>query len=149
MQTDILSRAKSDLNPSKSNDRTIVLVVDDSQDTLTMLTDVLTFENLEVLTAKDGPRAIQLANEARPDVILMDAIMPGMDGFETTEQMRAFERENNLSPTPIIALTAHALVTGKQRGLDAGCNAYLTKPVNFDRLVNKIHQLIGVKTIEN
>ena len=62
MQTDFISPSKSELSRSKQNDRTIVLVVDDSQDTLTMLTDVLTFENLEVLTAKDGPRAIQLAN---------------------------------------------------------------------------------------
>jgi DNA-binding NarL/FixJ family response regulator len=135
MQTDFISPSKSELGRSKQNDRTIVLVVDDSQDTLTMLTDVLTFENLEVLTAKDGPRAIQLANEARPDVILMDAIMPGMDGFETC---RILKSEVELSDIPIIFMTGQDDSDHVVKALEVGGVDFVSKPTSLPELIARM-----------
>ena len=87
-----------------------------------------------------------MAHKELPDLILMDMSLPFLNGWEATKIIRENEETTHI---PIIALTAHALITDKQRGLDAGCNDYLTKPVDFEKLVNKINELIRVKSIEN
>ena len=123
-----------------------ILLVEDNDMLQEILCARLTLKGFDVTIASDGNEAVESAFALKPDIILMDMSLPYLNGWEVTKIVRANEETRHI---PIIALTAHALVTDKQRGLDAGCNAYLTKPVNFDRLVNKIHQLIGVKTIEN
>ena len=102
--------------------------------------------NIEILSAPNAQKGITLAQSIVPDLILMDMSLPYLNGWEATKIIRENEDTHHI---PIIALTAHALMTDKQRGLEAGCNDYLTKPVNFDKLVSKIHKLTGVKSIEN
>ena len=79
-------------------------------------------------SAMDGEEAVRQCRADRPDMILMDLIMPRMDGVEATRRIRAWERENGRAPVPIIALTAHAMQEYRARTLAAGCTGYLTKP---------------------
>jgi CheY-like chemotaxis protein len=90
-----------------------------------------------VVVARDGAEAIQRAREERPDVILMDIQMPGMDGLEATRRLRA-EAAQRVATVPIIALTALAMPGDRERCLAAGVNEYLSKPVSLKGLVQEI-----------
>jgi CheY-like chemotaxis protein len=92
-----------------------------------------------ILLAKDGQKAIDLAKTHQPDLILMDIQMPGMDGLESTRQIRI---EPTLVDTPIIALTALAMTGDQERCLEAGANDYLTKPVKLKQLATTIQRLL-------
>jgi CheY-like chemotaxis protein len=94
-----------------------------------------------LLVAKNGHEAIALAQAERPDVILMDVQMPGMDGLEATRQIRC---DPTLINVPIIALTALAMDKDRDRCLAAGATDYLSKPVKLKQLVTTIHQVLAV-----
>lgn len=115
-----------------------VLLVDDNEDTRRMLKLLLEVNGYEVIQAKDGREATQIAKEEHPDLILMDLMMPGVDGFDATQQIRQMEE---MSQIPIIALTAHFNEFDiKQRAVRAGANECLQKPNDIQRLkfiVNK------------
>lgn len=111
---------------------THVLVVEDNKVNQMVIKKLLTKLGCTVVTADDGSLALPLIENETLDCILMDCQMPIMDGFETTERIRASNSDNK--DTPIIAVTANALSTDKQRCLDAGMNDYLTKPINIEAL---------------
>ena len=123
-----------------------ILLVEDNDMLQEILSARLEIKGFDVTIASDGREAVDLAFSLKPDIILMDMSLPYLNGWEATKIIRENEDTHHI---PIIALTAHALMTDKQRGLEAGCNDYLTKPVNFDKLVSKIRKLTGVKSIEN
>jgi len=112
-----------------------VLAVDDNQINLQLVTHWLTPNNIEVSLAHSGQAALDLCAREHFDLILMDIQMPEMDGMETTRRLR---QHKNTTLTPIIALTAHALDSEKQAILNSGMNAYLTKPVNENKLIEVI-----------
>ncbi len=112
-------------------DGDIVLVVDDSPDTLGMLNETLEQGGLTVLVALEGRQALTIADKIRPDIILLDAIMPKMDGFETCRQMKA---NPNLADIPIIFMTGLSDTESVVKGLEAGGVDFLTKPVAPDEL---------------
>ncbi len=126
-------------NPAAINsnigEKTIVMVVDDAEDTLTMLTDVLTLENLHVITANSGPSALQIANENRPDVILMDAIMPGMDGFETC---RILKSETDLAEIPVIFMTGQDDSDHVVKAFAVGGVDFVSKPTSLPELIARM-----------
>ena len=119
---------------------TRILVVEDNELNRDMLSRRLTRRGYEVVLAGDGEEGLALARETRPDLVLMDLSLPGLDGWETTRQLRADE---DLKATPVIALTAHAMQGDRETALEAGCDDYDTKPVDFARLMGKIEALIG------
>jgi len=88
--------------------------------------------------AENGKIAVKKYSENRYDMVLMDVEMPEMDGYTATRSIRAFEKDNKLDETPVVALTAHAFQEYKQKCLDAGCNGYLTKPIKKNVLIEKI-----------
>ena len=92
-------------------------------------------QQFEVLIAPDGYEAIEIAGAERPDLILMDIGLPGIDGLETTRRLKADARTRDI---PMIALTAHAMAGDEQTALDAGCDDYDTKPIEMPRLLQKI-----------
>ncbi|MBF0508302.1 MAG: response regulator [Deltaproteobacteria bacterium] len=92
--------------------------------------------------AENGQVAVEKFVASRYDLVLMDIVMPVTDGFEATRQIREWEKLNSRPPTEIVALTAHAFKGDKQRCLDAGCNDYLTKPINKDRLFKTIQNFV-------
>ncbi|QPC81744.1 response regulator [Phototrophicus methaneseepsis] len=117
-----------------------VLVVEDNEDNLTLMLDVLGSLELDVITATDGDQGVALAQQERPDLILMDLSLPRMDGWTATRIIKADE---TLRDIPVIALTAHAMVGDKERALQAGCDDYLPKPLNLKELAQKLSQYIG------
>ncbi len=116
------------------------LLVEDNPDHRPLLSLFLTRAGARVTVAESGPEAIEMVRtaqaEGRPfDVVLMDVQMPGMDGLTTTRELRAAGFAN-----PIIALTARAMDIDRERCLEAGCNAYLSKPVNRGDLINTVSE---------
>lgn len=103
----------------------LVLVVDDVDHGREIFAEYLEFRGFRVATAADGLEAMEKAFELRPDVILMDLSLPGIDGWEATRRLKADERTRDI---PIIALTAHALASAHDKAREVGCNAVVTKP---------------------
>ena len=123
-----------------------ILLVEDNDMLQEILSARLGNEAFDVKLASNGLEAFDLAKSFRPDIILMDMSLPFMDGWEVTKAIR---ETAEISGTPIIALTAHAMVSEKERGLDAGVNLYLTKPIDFQKLLAKINELLAARKIEN
>ena len=109
---------------------------------LKLVADVLEFDGYEVLKATDAEAAQELLKSALPDLILMDISLPVMGGWEVTRLLKADESTRHIR---IIALTAHAWVTDREKAIEAGCDDYDTKPVEFARLSEKIESLLTVK----
>lgn len=101
-----------------------ILIVEDIELNIDLLTQLLE-DDYNLLIANNGADGVEIANEQRPDLILMDISLPVMDGYTATRKIR-----ETLKTTPIIGLSAHAMQGDADRALDAGCNDYLTKPVN-------------------
>ena len=104
-----------------------------------MISDYLEVNGYNVLTAHDGPTGIEQAKRTRPDIVLMDVQMPGMDGLEVTRRLRA---EPSFRTTPIIALTALAMPGDRERCLAAGATDYLAKPVSLKKLAQMIEEYL-------
>src|SRR4051794_15830012 len=110
-----------------TNNNTRVLVIDDEAPIRLLCRVNLEAEGMKVLEASDGPSGLELARDERPDVVLLDVMMPGLDGWQVAEQLLQDERTNEI---PIIFLTARAEFRDRARGLDIGGGGYVTKPVN-------------------
>jgi CheY-like chemotaxis protein len=116
-----------------------LLLVEDNEMNRDMLSRRLQRKGFDVVFALDGQAAVELADSERPDLILMDMSLPVMDGWEATRQIKAKDDIKNI---PIIALTAHAMSGDREKALEAGCEEYDTKPVDFPRLIEKIRVLL-------
>ena len=117
-----------------------ILLVEDNEESREGLARRLQRRGYEVVQACDGQQGVEQARAAVPDLILMDINMPVLDGWEATRQIKAAEPTRAV---PIIALTAHALTSDRQKTLEAGCDDYHTKPVELPRLLNQIEALLG------
>ena len=104
-----------------------------------MLSRRLERRGFDVLIAVDGSEGVAKARSENPDLILMDMSLPVIDGWEATRQIRS---EPAMHAVPIIALTAHAMLSDREKALEAGCNDYDTKPVDLQRLLGKIASLL-------
>lgn len=113
-----------------------ILIVEDTDLNIDLMSQVLE-EEYRVLIARDGMQGIAMAKEHRPDLILMDISLPVMDGYEATRQIRQI-----LPSIPILGLSAHAMAGDEQKAMQAGCNDYLTKPVDDDLLIQKIKEYL-------
>jgi two-component system cell cycle response regulator DivK len=120
---------------------TRILYVEDNDDNVYMLK--MRFEladGVEVLVAEDGEAGCAKAIAEKPDVILMDLDLPVVDGWEAARRLKNNPATHDI---PIIALTAHAMSGSREKALAAGCDDFDTKPVDFDRLMQKINQLVA------
>jgi DNA-binding response OmpR family regulator len=115
--------------------RDVVLVVDDSPETLRLLTDALDGAGMTVMVAMDGAAAMRIVDQITPDIILLDAVMPGMDGFETCRRLK---RDAGLSNVPVIFMTGLAETEHIVRGLEAGGVDYVTKPIIIEEMLARI-----------
>ena len=116
-----------------------ILLVEDNEMNRDMLSRRLVRAGHEVLIAEDGARGVAMAMSGSPDLILMDMSLPVLDGWEATRRIKATAE---LSKIPIIALTAHAMATDRDKALKAGCDEYDTKPIELERLLGKIRTLL-------
>ena len=117
-----------------------ILLVEDNEMNRDMLTRRLECKGFEAVIAVDGQAGIDMASSANADIILMDLSLPVIDGWEATRRIKA---DPVTQAIPVIALTAHAMAGDEQKALEAGCDAYDTKPVDFKRLLGKIDKLLG------
>ncbi len=117
-----------------------ILLVDDSRTVLLAERTLLTATHYEVITAEDGQEAVQKALLERPDIILMDVVMPRMDGFEAVRRLRADERTRDI---PIIMVTTRGEMGSVERSYQTGCNDFVSKPVHGPELLAKVRNCIG------
>jgi two-component system, cell cycle response regulator DivK len=117
-----------------------ILVAEDFDDTRALLRRVLQTSGYRVVEAVNGREAVDLVKQDCPDLILMDLNMPEMDGLEATEQIR--ECRELCKDVVILAITAHDTYGMKEAALEAGCDGYLTKPIDFDRLETILGRLL-------
>lgn len=126
--------------------RATILAIDDHEDNLFLLESLLEAKGFRVVTALNGPTGLELAQSARPDLILLDLAMPGMDGFEVLTRLRA---DRATARIPVIVLTANyreaAMV---ERGLELGATEYLTKPIQMDELVVRLKSALRLASVE-
>jgi two-component system cell cycle response regulator DivK len=139
------SKVPADTSPKSSEIKpqsdSLVLVVDDSIDNLTAISLHLQQSGFQVVTATNGEEAVRVAALTKPDIIIMDLAMPGVDGLESTRLIRQNE---TLHDIPVIALTAFSTEGFRRAAHDTGFDGYLTKPVDFTRLQDLIGRLIGL-----
>lgn len=121
-----------------------VLIVEDNPMNMELASDLLEMAGYKVLTSDTAEGGIQLAREQLPDIVLMDIALPDMDGLTATRQLKD---DPSLKHIPVIALTAHAMGGDEQKALDAGCDGYITKPIDtraFARSVGEVLSRNGV-----
>lgn len=116
-----------------------ILLVEDNEMNRDMLSRRLIRKGYEVVLAMDGQQAVEVAGSEKPDLILMDMSLPVLDGWEATRRIKAAP---DTKAIPVIALTAHAMASDREKSLEAGCDDYDTKPVDLQRLLDKITGLL-------
>ncbi len=118
----------------------LILVVDDYQDAREMYAEYLQFSGFRVAEARNGNEAVEQAFALKPDLILMDLSLPGMDGWEATRQLKSDDRTRHI---PVVALTGHALAGPSEGAKKAGCDSFVTKPCLPDDLVIEVRRMLN------
>lgn len=119
---------------------TKILLVEDNEMNRDVMFRLLSRRGYQVVFAEDGEAAIDQAMRERPDLVLMDISLPKIDGYEATRRLRELDSARAI---PIIALTAHAMTSDREKAFEAGCTDFETKPVEFPRLLAKIESYLG------
>ena len=119
----------------------LILVVDDYEDAREMYAEYLRFCGFRVAEARNGNEALEQAFTLKPDLILMDLSLPGMDGWEATRQLKADDRTRHI---PVVALTGHALAGASEGAKRAGCDSFVTKPCLPDDLVVEVRRMLSL-----
>ncbi len=112
-----------------------ILIVDDNQDSRELAVKVLKNRGYQMIEASDGEEALEKALAEKPDLILMDISIPKINGYEVTKRLKS---QADFKATPVIALTAHAMKGDKEKALEAGCDGYISKPINVHELPDQI-----------
>ena len=116
------------------------LVIEDNEDNMVLITFILKHNGYGVLEAINGRQGIEIALRERPDFILLDIQLPDIDGLEVLQTLRASEINGRI---PIIAVTSYAMVGDRERMLAAGCSGYIEKPIDPERIMAQIEQIIA------
>jgi two-component system cell cycle response regulator DivK len=119
-----------------------VLLVEDNEMNRDMLSRRLIRRGFDVSVATDGQQGVEMAARETPDIILMDMSLPVLDGWAATRQLKADQTTQTI---PLIALTAHAMAGDRDKAMQAGCDDYDTKPIEFGRLMDKIDRLLAAR----
>ncbi|RJQ44054.1 MAG: response regulator [Gaiellales bacterium] len=117
-----------------------ILVVEDNEMNLELVSDLLEAKGFDVLQAQSGAEALLLAEAERPDLVLMDIQLPGMDGLEVTRRLKENPATNDIE---VVALTAHAMLGDEERAREAGCSGYIAKPIDTRDFVLTVSRFIN------
>lgn len=118
-----------------------ILIIEDTENNRVLLTRRLKPRGYEIVTAETAESGLAMVASERPDLILMDVGLPGMDGWSATRQLKADPAHRQI---PVIALTAHAMDGDREKAIEAGCDDYETKPIDFERLFATMGRLLSV-----
>ncbi|HUE77482.1 MAG TPA: PleD family two-component system response regulator [Longimicrobiales bacterium] len=141
------NKPRRPVRPGEAEGETaLILVVDDNPDNLEIISTRLQFRGYDVATADRGDVAIEQVHRTEPDLILLDVMMPDMDGYEVARRIR---QEEALPYIPIIVVTARDSTEDKVTGLDAGADDYLTKPINFPELEARVRSMLRIKRLQD
>ena len=119
-----------------------ILIIEDTENNRVLLTRRLKPRGHDIVTAENAESGLAMVAAERPDLILMDVGLPGMDGWSATRQLKSDPANRQI---PVIALTAHAMDGDREKAIEAGCDDYETKPIDFNRLFALIDRLLGVQ----
>ena len=117
-----------------------VLVIEDNEQNLYLITFILEHHGYEVIQARNGEAGIEMAKEAKPDVILLDIQLPEMDGYAVATRLKA---QSDFADVPVIAVTSYAMVGDRDKAIEAGCTGYIEKPINPDTVVSDIEKYLA------
>ena len=120
-----------------------ILLVDDSPTAILWQRLILEDDPYEILVANDGEEGVRVAKAERPDLVLLDVMMPRMNGFET---LRALRSESTLRNTPVLMVTTRSEMTNVMEGFESGCNEYITKPVDRTELLAKVRSYLAAES---
>jgi two-component system cell cycle response regulator DivK len=118
----------------------VILLVEDHEDNRIVYSTILEHFGYRVLLAGDGEEGVRIARAQRPDLVLMDVSIPVMDGWDAT---RLLKSDPATASIPVIALTAHAMPSDRERAAEAGCDGYLAKPVEPRRVLEEVQRFVG------
>ena len=121
----------------------VILIVEDDPKSIKLFRDLLQATGYAILEATDGKKAVELAREKKPNLILMDIQMPVMDGIEATKILKADAETKNI---PIIALTSYAMKEDEEKIREVGCDGYITKPIDIREFLKKVSELFHYPT---
>jgi len=117
-----------------------ILIVDDNEMNRDVLSRRLVRRGYDVLLASEGQQGLDVARAERPDLILLDLGLPEIDGWECARRLKADDSTRRI---PVVALTAHAMVGDREKAIDAGCDDFDTKPIDFERLIERMEALLA------
>jgi len=118
-----------------------ILVIEDNETNMYLIGFILRKNGHEVIRARSGEEGVELALKERPDLIIMDIQLPGIDGLETTKRIRKSRTDGTI---PIIALTSYAMTGDREKALKAGCTGYIEKPINPDTFIGEIEKFFKI-----
>ena len=121
-----------------------ILIVEDEPKNMKLLRDLLQRFGYEILEASDGEQGVKSAGEKMPDLILMDIMMPKMDGLEATRIIKADIKTKHI---PVIALTSYAMKGDREKAIEAGCDGYIAKPIDIKEVLKTIETYLTVKQV--
>ena len=119
-----------------------VLIVEDNEENMKVFRDLMQIHGHRTLEARDGPTGLEMAREHLPDLILMDIQLPVMDGYEVTQRLKADEATQGIL---IVAVTSYAMTGEEERAREAGCDAYISKPIDIRNLIETVKGLLQTK----
>ena len=123
-----------------------ILVVEDNEINMYLCSRIIKSSGYEVIEARNGEEGVELAIKDKPDLVLMDIQLPGIDGLEATRRIRKSEADEDV---PIIALTSYAMAGDREKALKAGCTGYIEKPINPETFISEIKKFLEVKNEKN
>ncbi|MBN1431815.1 MAG: response regulator [Methanomicrobiaceae archaeon] len=116
-----------------------ILIIEDTIENMYLTTYLLTNAGHEIIQATTGEEGVEKALSEHPDIILMDILLPGIDGYEATMRIREAETDK---PIPVVALTSYAMVGDREKALSLGCTGYIEKPIDPETFVKKIEEFL-------
>ena len=123
-----------------------ILVVEDNEINMYLSCRILKSSGYEVIEARSGEEGVELAIKEKPDLIIMDIQLPGIDGYEATKRLRKSEADGEI---PIIALTSYAMAGDRKKAIKAGCTGYIEKPINPETFISETKKFLEVKNEKN
>jgi CheY-like chemotaxis protein len=126
-------------------EKTRILIMEDDDDTQGMVRFLLEYKGYDVLVAKDGKHGLEIAHQEKPDLILLDLAMPEMDGWSVAHKLK---EDPATTEIPVIAVTAYTMSSDRRKALNAGCDGFISKPMNVPEFIAEVEKFLGKRKTE-